>query len=71
MVTAAAVGSYFLEEENEPTDPREQAFHNMVREYLIVFLILLALYGCSYAVISTYRRKKDEVSSEYSWTNRE
>ena len=61
MATTASVGSYFLEEDNVPTDPREQAFHNMIREYLIVFLILLALYGCSYALISTYKRKKDEV----------
>lgn len=57
--------TYFQEEvDNVPTDPREQAFHNMIREYLIVFLILLALYGCSYLLISTYKRRKDEVSRD-------
>lgn len=61
-LTMASLTYYFQEEvDNVPTDPREQAFHNMIREYLIVFLILLTLYGCSYVLISTYRRRKDEV----------
>lgn len=52
----------FVEEPDEPIDPAEQAFHNMVREYVIFLLIALTLYGIAYAVISAYRRRKEDVS---------
>lgn len=45
------------------TDPREQAFHNLVREYVIVALIILILYGLSYLLISAYRRRRDEIEN--------
>lgn len=46
---------------DETTDPREQAFHNMVRENVIFLIILILLYGFSYLLISSYRKRRDEV----------
>lgn len=51
---------FFQAEDKTVTDPREQAFHNLVREYVIVALIILILYGLSYGLISAYRRRRDE-----------
>lgn len=49
------------------TDQREQAFHNLVREYFIVGLILTILYGLSYILICAYRRKRydEETITDY------
>lgn len=54
--------SFFQDDPEPPTDPREQAFHNMIRENVIFLLIGMTLYGCSYGLISNFRRKKDDVS---------
>jgi len=51
---------YYPQEDDTVTDAREQAFHNLVREYVIVSLILLLLYGSSYIIISSYRRRRDD-----------
>ena len=53
----------FVDEADQPADPREQAFHNMIREYVIFLLILLTLYGSAYAIVSSYKRRKEDVSS--------
>ncbi|RWS30843.1 protein LMBR1L-like protein, partial [Leptotrombidium deliense] len=47
-----------------PTDPREQAFHNMIREYVIYFLILITLYLWSYFMISSYIRRREELYAD-------
>ena len=58
--------SYFYNQEDQTvTDPREQAFHNTIREYVIVCLILLILYGFSYLLISWYRRRRDDLQVDF------
>jgi len=52
---------YYVEEEVIIPDPREQAFHDTVREYVIVSLILLILYGLSYLILSAYRKRKNDL----------
>lgn len=49
------------EDTDGPVDPREQAFHNMVREMVVFLLIFLILYGLSYGIASAYKRKKEDV----------
>jgi hypothetical protein len=53
----------YITEEDEPfiIDPREQAFHNVIREHVIFLILLIILYGLSYGVISSYKRRKEEV----------
>ena len=55
---------YILKEDEDvvvEVDPREQAFHNMIREHLIFFILLIILYSSSYAIIASYRRRREEV----------
>ena len=53
-----SISAYFFHAEDKSvTDPREQAFHNLVREYVIVILIISMLYGLSYLIISWCRRR--------------
>ncbi|XP_053213540.1 protein Lilipod-like [Panonychus citri] len=42
------------------SDLREQAFNDMIRENVIFLLILIILYGFSYLLISSYRKRRDE-----------
>jgi hypothetical protein len=61
-----ALTAYFFQAEDKTvTDPREQAFHNQVREYVVVVLILLILYGLSYLLITAYRRRRDDLVTDY------
>lgn len=43
-------------------DPREQAFHNLIREHVIFLLLLIFLYGSSYGIISKLRKRREDVS---------
>lgn len=52
---------YYDDPPDGPVDPREQAFHNMVRELVVFLLIFLILYGLSYGIVSAYKRKKEDV----------
>ncbi|XP_054153171.1 protein Lilipod-like [Oppia nitens] len=54
---------YIVKEDEEvfEVDPREQAFHNVIREHLIVFILFLILYTSSYAIIAKYRRRREEL----------
>jgi hypothetical protein len=54
---------YITKEEDEQfiVDPREQAFHNIIREHVIFLILLIILYGSSYAFISSYKKRKEEV----------
>jgi hypothetical protein len=64
------ISSYLYNQEDQTvTDPREQAFHNIVREYLILTLILLILYGLSYLLISSYRRRREEFDDPHSMSS--
>ncbi|RWS11993.1 Protein LMBR1L-like protein [Dinothrombium tinctorium] len=47
-----------------PTDPREQEFHNMVREYVIFILILITLYGWSYCLISSFMKRREDLFAD-------
>ncbi|XP_032222375.1 limb region 1 protein homolog [Nematostella vectensis] len=42
----------------------EQIFYDTVREYVISFLVFVILNSISYAVVYSYRRRKDEISSD-------
>lgn len=42
----------------------EQIFYDTVREYVISLLVFIVLYGISHAVISTYKRSRDELDSD-------
>ncbi|XP_015782984.1 protein Lilipod [Tetranychus urticae] len=42
------------------SDPREQAFNDMIRENVIFLIILITLYGLSYLIISSYLKRQDE-----------
>lgn len=49
----------------EDADPREQDFHNTVREYIIFFLFFILLNLSSYLIIRAYKRKeKDEFCAD-------
>ncbi|CAG2107828.1 unnamed protein product [Medioppia subpectinata] len=54
---------YIFKEDEEvvAVDPREQAFHNVIREHLIFFILLIILYSSSYAIIASYRRRREEL----------
>lgn len=42
----------------------EQLFYNTVREYVISLLVFIILNGISYAIISYYRQRRDEIDSD-------
>ena len=64
------ISSYFYNQEDQTvTDAREQAFHNTVREYVILTLILLILYGLSYLIISCYRKRRDDLYDTMSMSS--
>lgn len=52
----------YINQEDDTTDPREQAFHNMIREHVIFLMFLILLYSTSYAMVSAYRKKREDVS---------
>lgn len=51
-------------EANSDGDVAEQIFYDTVREYVISLLVFIILYGISHAVISTYKRRRDELDSD-------
>ena len=52
---------YFEDSEEDAPDPREQAFHEMLRENVIFLLILIILYGLSYLLISSFRKRREVI----------
>ncbi|XP_013774506.2 limb region 1 protein homolog isoform X2 [Limulus polyphemus] len=52
-----------LESMEEDTELREKLFHDAVREYVIFLLFFLILCLSSYALISTFRKKREELYS--------
>jgi len=58
---------YIIKEDDENfiIDPREQAFHNVIREHVIFLILLIILYGSSYGIISSYKRRREEVCIHY------
>ncbi|XP_044726628.1 protein Lilipod isoform X2 [Chrysoperla carnea] len=49
-----------MDEIEDATDPREQMFHNNVREQIIFMLLFMVLYVSSYGIIRWFRRKERE-----------
>ncbi|CAH3171371.1 unnamed protein product [Porites evermanni] len=51
-------------ETNYDGSEEEQIFYDTVREYVIFLLVFIILYGISHVIISTYKRKRDELDSD-------
>ncbi|KAL9967979.1 hypothetical protein ACROYT_G026301 [Oculina patagonica] len=51
-------------EANSDGNDAEQIFYDTVREYVISLLVFIILYGICHAVISTYKRRRDELDSD-------
>jgi len=51
-------------ETNYDGSEEEQMFYDTVREYVISLLVFIILYGICHAVISTYKRRRDELDSD-------
>jgi len=51
-------------ETNYDGSEEEQIFYDTVREYVISLLVFIILYGICHAVISTYKRRRDELDSD-------
>ncbi|RMX41752.1 hypothetical protein pdam_00005592 [Pocillopora damicornis] len=51
-------------EVNSDGSDEEQIFYDTVREYVISLLVFIILYGISHAILSTYKRRRDELDSD-------